>query len=68
MDERPQNARELGRLWALGQVGLEMVVPVGVGYWLDCRFDWLPWGTVTGAVVGFAVGMTHMLVLLNREK
>ena len=24
-----------------------------LGYWLEGKFDWAPWGTITGVVFGF---------------
>jgi F0F1-type ATP synthase assembly protein I len=58
--------KELGRYFALAQVGLEMVVPVVVGLVLDARFDWSPWGAVVGAVLGLTSGVAHLVVISNR--
>jgi F0F1-type ATP synthase assembly protein I len=58
----------MGFYWALSQVGLEMVVPVGVGIALDRYFHWTPWGTVVGAVLGLVVGFVHLVVMLNRHE
>jgi ATP synthase protein I len=48
-------------------LGLEMAVGVllgfGVGWWLDKRFGWTPWGVTIGTLVGSAGG----LYLLVRE-
>lgn len=60
------NPRELGHYAALAQVGLEMVVPVGIGLWLDYQMDWGPWGIVTGAILGLLVGVFHLYALLNQ--
>ena len=42
-------------------VGLEIAVGVGlgaaVGYWLDHRYDWSPWGILIGTMLGLAGGM-----------
>jgi F0F1-type ATP synthase assembly protein I len=59
--------KELGRLYALGQVGLEMVAPIGLGVALDHYLGWTPWATVVGAVVGLVGGIAHLLVLVNRR-
>jgi F0F1-type ATP synthase assembly protein I len=56
----------MGFYWSLSQVGLEMVVPVGVGIGLDRWLHCMPWGTVGGAVLGLVVGFVHLVALLNR--
>ena len=33
----------------------------GIGYWLDDRFGWKPWGMVVGAMVGVAAGMYRLI-------
>lgn len=42
-------------------LGLEFTVAVALGtaagYWADKRFDTLPWGTIAGVGVGFALAM-----------
>jgi F0F1-type ATP synthase assembly protein I len=62
------NPRELGRLYAIAQVGLEMVAPIALGLLLDYQFGWMPWATIAGAVLGFVGGMAHLLSILNRPK
>jgi F0F1-type ATP synthase assembly protein I len=46
-------------------LGLEMAVGVGLGYlvgwWLDKKFGWSPWGATTGSLLGLAAGM-YMLI------
>ena len=59
--------REMGFYFALSQVGLEMVVPVGVGIAVDRFLHWTPWGTVVGAGLGLVVGLVHLVVILNRH-
>ena len=34
---------------------------VGGGYWLDIKFNTLPWCLITGAWIGFALGITHIV-------
>ncbi len=60
--------KELGFYFGLAQVGLEMVVPVGLGMALDNRFGWTPWGTAVGAVLGLAGGLAHLITMLNRRE
>jgi F0F1-type ATP synthase assembly protein I len=42
-------------------MGMETLVGVGlgaaVGYWLDKRYGWQPWGLLIGACLGLAAGM-----------
>jgi F0F1-type ATP synthase assembly protein I len=59
--------KELGFYFALAQVGMEMVLPLGVGVALDNYFAWSPWGLLIGAVVGFVGGLTHLVMLVNRH-
>jgi ATP synthase protein I len=59
--------RELGYYFSLAQVGLEMVVPIAVGIWLQDRFELRPWGVVVGAVLGLAGGLAHLVVISNRQ-
>ncbi|MCC6420880.1 MAG: AtpZ/AtpI family protein [Gemmataceae bacterium] len=63
MTERMPDPREVGRYFALAMVGLEMVVPIGVGYWLDNSFGWSPWGVTVGAILGLVLGLYHLVKL-----
>jgi Putative F0F1-ATPase subunit Ca2+/Mg2+ transporter len=47
-------------------VGLEFALPAAAGYWADSRLGTMPAATVTGAVLGFLVGMLHA-VRMSRE-
>ena len=53
-DDRSQWGQYMG-------LGLEMAAGVGlgvfVGWWLDGRYGWSPWGTVIGSMLGLAGGM-----------
>jgi len=42
-------------------IGLEFALPPLGGAWLDRWSGTSPWLTVVGAVLGFAVGMMHIL-------
>jgi F0F1-type ATP synthase assembly protein I len=63
--EQPIRDSELRFYYTLAQTGLEMVVPIGIGALLDYSFGWTPWATVTGAVLGPILGITHMVRLVN---
>jgi F0F1-type ATP synthase assembly protein I len=66
-DRRPPDARELGYYFSLAQVGVEMVVPLIVGLVVDYYADTSPWLTISGMVLGFVGGVTHIVVLTNKH-
>lgn len=66
MPEGPMDPKEVGRLYALAQIGMEMAVPAVIGLGLDRWLGWSPWGVIGGAVIGFAGGMLHLVTLLNQ--
>jgi F0F1-type ATP synthase assembly protein I len=59
--------KNLGHYITLAQVGMEMVVPIGIGAALDYYLKWSPWGVVAGAVFGLVGGLTHVVAIVNRE-
>ena len=67
MPTGPINPREFGHYISLAQVGLEMVVPIGIGLALDHFLGWSPWGVVGGAVFGLVGGLLHLIALANRR-
>ena len=67
MREGPPDSREFGHYLSLAQVGLEMVVPLVVGVWLDYALGWKPWATLAGVAFGFIGGLMHLIVLSNRH-
>ena len=38
---------------------------VAVGYWFDAKFGTLPWCLVSGACIGFALGLTHIVSIAH---
>jgi F0F1-type ATP synthase assembly protein I len=60
--------KELGFYFSLGQVGLEMVLPICGGLAVDHYLGCGPWATVAGAVLGLGGGLAHLVVLLNRRE
>jgi F0F1-type ATP synthase assembly protein I len=56
----------MGLYLALGQAGIEMVAPIGIGIILDRTLGWTPWLTLSGVLVGFVGGLAHMLILVKR--
>lgn len=60
----------LGLLWAtrVTTVGLEFSLPALAGLWLDGRWPLRPLGVIAGAVLGFAIGMLHLLRISRGDK
>ncbi len=55
MSKLAGDIRKLAPYLTLGiQIMLTFVVPVVVGVFLDQRYDWTPWGVLTGILIGFA--------------
>jgi F0F1-type ATP synthase assembly protein I len=52
---------ELGSLATT--IGLEMVVPILLGYWLDHRLGTIAVFTIAGAALGMAGGLWHLIRL-----
>jgi F0F1-type ATP synthase assembly protein I len=63
----PPDRGEVSFYFALAQVGMEMVAPIGIGVGLDHYLGWRPWGTIGGAVFGFVGGLTHLIVMVNQH-
>ena len=59
--------KQLGRYYAMAQVGLEMAAPIGLGAFLDVRFGWMPWATVIGAILGLGGGLYHLVKLMDKN-
>jgi F0F1-type ATP synthase assembly protein I len=49
------------------QVALEMVSPIILGWVLDYYLNWSPWGVIVGAILGLVRGISHLLVMVNRQ-
>jgi F0F1-type ATP synthase assembly protein I len=60
--------RDLGRYLAIGQVGIEMAVPIGIGLLLDIYLGWRPWGIIVGAVLGLTLGLVRLVRIVNKEE
>lgn len=50
-----------------GQVGAEMVAPLVLGLVIDSQMQTTPVWSITGAVLGFLGGMTHLVLLARRS-
>jgi F0F1-type ATP synthase assembly protein I len=53
--------KDLGRLLAMGQVGMEMAAPIALGAVIDSYFRSSPWAVLVGAAIGFIGGFTHLV-------
>ena len=51
---------------ALAQCGVEMVVPVIPGIFLDNWLGTMPWFTIIFLALGFVGGLTHIVILSNQ--
>lgn len=49
-------------------VSLEMVLPALAGFWADGKWGTKPWLTACGAVLGFILGMTHLLQMTRPKE
>ncbi len=63
--DRPDPAENAsqGMYWAsrVTTVGLEFALPALAGYGLDNLWSLRPLGVIAGAVVGFVIGLLHLL-------
>lgn len=55
-------------------IGLQMAAGVGlgslVGWWLDQKYGWAPWGITVGSMLGLASGMYLLIkdaIRINRQ-
>ncbi len=64
----PRDSTSVGILWAsrITAVGLEFVLPSVAGLLLDRSWPLAPLGVIAGVVLGFAIGMAHLL-RISRE-
>jgi hypothetical protein len=62
------DGKDLGRYVVMGQVGLEMVAPIGIGLAVDYYLGCAPWGVIIGTVVGFTGGLVHLIHLANQPE
>lgn len=70
MVEKPEPRSSLGVGLDLASrvttIGLEFALPAAAGYGLDSWLGTMPVATVSGVVLGFVVGMLHVL-RMSRE-
>jgi F0F1-type ATP synthase assembly protein I len=58
----------VGMYWVqqITSISVEMVLPAGLGIWLDLRWGTGPWLLAVGAVFGFLMAFWHLLALAKR--
>lgn len=66
-DDDSRSARQMGRLFAMAQVGLEMVGALGIGLAIDYFVGTSPWGVIVGTLLGFVGGMFHLITLAQEQ-
>lgn len=49
-------------------LALEFVLPTLAGRWLDGRLGSRPVGMIVGAILGFVVGMLHLLQIAKGDR
>jgi F0F1-type ATP synthase assembly protein I len=59
--------RELGYYAALAQIGVEMVLPAVVGFYLDEWLSTTPWIMIAAAAFGFAASLIHLFAILRQK-
>jgi len=62
-----QDQSRLGKYYAMAQVGMEMVVPIFVGWWADEKLGSRPWLLVLGVILGFGLGLWHLIALSHAD-
>ncbi len=67
-DDRPPMAIAMQWVSQITTISLIMVLPAGLGYWLDNRWDTEPWLIACGAAIGFAIGMWQLLQLVKTDQ
>lgn len=66
-EERSEILRRLGPFLSLGTMfAAALLLGLGAGYWADGRFGTSPWLTLTGALVGLALGFYNFFSVVLR--
>lgn len=65
---RPQGYwRTVGEIGSLGlSFVLALVLGTWAGVWIDQRFGWSPWATLTGFLFGFAAAVLNVVRITRR--
>lgn len=57
----------LAKAMIVTQFIAELIGPTLIGYYLDRRYGWSPYGTLIGAALGFSIGMGHLIRFALKE-
>ncbi len=66
-DDRPPMVAAMQWVSQITAISMEMVVLAVLGYWLDSMWGTDPWLLVSGALIGFAVGMMHLFQIVKQK-
>ncbi len=65
MPEFRQGPQERSAWLRIASSGFDLAIVVvgatALGWWLDHRYGWSPWGTLSGALAGVVGGMVNFL-------
>ena len=63
--DKSEDSNKRHNPWKFVHLGLQLTVTCliffGIGYGLDQRYGWAPWGLLIGGIIGIAVGLYHFL-------
>jgi F0F1-type ATP synthase assembly protein I len=62
------NPKDVQRAFAMAAVGIEIVIPTLLGWWLDSYLNSGPWGALVGGTIGFSGGIWHMVRLSKLDE
>ena len=48
-------------------IGMQMVIPVGLGWWADASWKTTPWFLIVGVVFGFATSLLQLIHLAKES-
>jgi len=69
LETRTRGVWRAARYTSLGlELAASIVLGVMGGSWLDGRFDWSPWGTLAGFVVGLGAATTALIRATRRAQ
>ena len=55
-------AKDQLEIFSLGmEIALTEILGASIGYWLDVKFDTLPWCLIGGVSVGFVLGLVQVV-------
>lgn len=67
-DDRSSMAIAMRWVSQITTISLEMVLPAGLGYWLDGQWGTDPWLVASGAVLGLIIAMKHLLQIASESE